>query len=68
MLKTAVLLNIFVETDAFFQDYLINRKFKITEFITNRKLCNIINVSLLDNLLHPCWIKVFIYFLKNPLK
>jgi len=38
MLKTAVLLNIFVVTMILFQDSLMNRKFNRTAFIWNRNL------------------------------
>jgi len=37
-LKTVVLLNIFVETTVFFQDSLINIKFKRTECIWKRNI------------------------------
>jgi len=50
MLITALLLNIFEETNMvcdtffFFQDSLMNRKFKRTAFIEIELFCNIINV------------------------
>jgi len=60
MLKTVVLLDIYVETDAvYFEDSLMNRKFKINQkyifFVTFKCLYYYLN------LIHPCWIKVLIY-------
>ncbi len=58
ILKTAVLLHIFV--DSYF---LMNRKFKRTAFIWSRN-CNIINVFTVI-LMHPCWLKVLISLKKS---
>ncbi len=44
MVKTVVLLNIFVENDTFLYSSLINRNFKRRSFIWNRIFCNIIHV------------------------
>ncbi len=45
MFKTVVLLKIFVETViTFFQDFLVNRKFKRIAFILNGNICDIIIV------------------------
>ncbi len=43
-----------------FQYSLTNRKFKRTAFIWNRNFMSL--MSLLINLMHPCWIKKNIYF------
>ncbi len=64
MLKTVVLLNISVDTVIFFQVSL-SIIFKKAAFISNRNLYNIVNdyiLSLLINLMCPCWIEVLIYF------
>ncbi len=49
MLKTVVLLNIFMETMiTFFKDSLMNTKLKGTHFFFIKTFCNIINIKTFD--------------------
>ncbi len=53
---------------AIFQDCLMNRKFKRTAVIWNKRSFVKLWMSLLSlwiNLMHPCWIKALIYFKTN---
>ncbi len=61
--ENSCMLNILVETLIhFFQDYLINRKFKWAVFIWNRN--KYLYCSLLINVMHLCWIH-FNFFFKS---
>ncbi len=55
MLKTDVVLNIFVKTDSFFQDSLINKKVKkLFSFCNNVNVFTVTFDQLNTSLLHKC--------------
>jgi len=66
MLKTVVLLNMFVKTDDFFQDSLIIEMSKeqyLKHIFCKRKYVKhykCLHSHFCINLMYPCWIKVFI--------
>ncbi len=66
VLKTVLLLHVFVETNAFLFIWGIE-SFKEQHLFKIETFCNIINVllSLFINVMHPCWIKVLISLKKK---
>ncbi len=55
--------DVFVEMVIFFQVYSMNRNFKRTELkINGNILRHYKHLQPLNILMHPCWIKVLIYF------